>query len=83
MKATEVVVGGALTEDGQLVLDEKPNLPPGRVKVWLRPLDRTAASGAGLLDSSPRFSSLHAASGTGPRATDGWLPGQGAAAVRK
>jgi hypothetical protein len=37
MKAIEVVVEGALTEDGQLVLDEKPNLPPGRVKVWLQP----------------------------------------------
>jgi hypothetical protein len=27
-----------LQEDGTLVLDEKPNLPPGRVQVLLRPM---------------------------------------------
>jgi hypothetical protein len=37
MDAIEVVVEGALTEDGQLLLDERPNLPAGRVRVLVRP----------------------------------------------
>jgi len=36
MGAREVVVRGALTADGNLVLDEKPDLPPGRVQITLR-----------------------------------------------
>jgi hypothetical protein len=63
MKATEVVVEGALTEDGQLVLDEKPNLPPGRVKVLLRPLDRTAPSEGGLLQAVKELQAAQEARG--------------------
>src|SRR4051812_43957308 len=33
-----VEVQGTLREDGTLVLDEKPNLPPGRVKVTVEPV---------------------------------------------
>jgi hypothetical protein len=29
---------GTLREDGTLVLDEKPNLPPGRVRVIVQPI---------------------------------------------
>lgn len=36
MNPTEVVVQGTLNPDGTLQLDEKPNLPPGRVQVVLR-----------------------------------------------
>ena len=36
MSLTETVIEGTLDADGTLVLDEKPNLPPGRVKVVLR-----------------------------------------------
>jgi hypothetical protein len=36
MSLTEVVLEGTLNPDGTLVLDEKPNLSPGRVKVVLR-----------------------------------------------
>lgn len=36
MSQTEVVIEGTLQADGTLVLDEKPNLPPGRVRVVLR-----------------------------------------------
>src|SRR4051794_27953291 len=36
MSQTETVIEGTLRPDGTLVLDEKPNLPPGRVKVVLR-----------------------------------------------
>jgi len=33
-----VVVRGAVTPEGQLVLDELPNVPPGRVEVTVRVL---------------------------------------------
>jgi len=36
MATTEVVVQGAVTADGQLVLDEPPDVPPGRVEVTVR-----------------------------------------------
>ena len=36
MSLTETIVEGTLQSDGTLVLDEKPNLPPGRVTVVLR-----------------------------------------------
>ncbi len=37
MSLTVIVIQGTLQGDGTLVLDEKPNLPPGRVTVVLRP----------------------------------------------
>jgi hypothetical protein len=36
MSLTEVVIEGTLKPDGTLDLDQKPNLPPGRVTVVLR-----------------------------------------------
>jgi hypothetical protein len=38
MSATIVEIQGTLQPDGTLVLDEKPNLPPGRVKVTVEPV---------------------------------------------
>ncbi len=38
MPTNAVEVQGTLREDGTLVLDDKPNLPPGRVKVTVEPL---------------------------------------------
>ena len=35
---TQVVVQGTLKPDGTLELDEKPNLPPGRVQLVMVPL---------------------------------------------
>ena len=35
MNSTQAVVQGTLKPDGTLELDEKPNLPPGRVRVSL------------------------------------------------
>jgi len=37
MSLTETVIEGTIQPDGTLVLDEKPNLPAGRVTVVLRP----------------------------------------------
>jgi len=36
MSLTEIEVTGTLHADGTLVLDEKPNVPPGRVTVVVR-----------------------------------------------
>lgn len=38
MNITEIVVEGTLKPDGTLELDQKPNLPPGRVTVRMQPL---------------------------------------------
>jgi hypothetical protein len=38
MSLTEAVIEGTLKPDGTLVLDRKPNLPPGRVTIRLQPL---------------------------------------------
>lgn len=38
MTANAIEVRGTLREDGTLALDDKPNLPPGRVKVTVEPV---------------------------------------------
>jgi hypothetical protein len=38
MTTTAIEIQGTLREDGTLLLDEKPNLPPGRVKVTVEPV---------------------------------------------
>src|SRR5437764_2356923 len=38
MTVNAVAIQGTLREDGTLLLDEKPNLPSGRVKVTLEPV---------------------------------------------
>jgi hypothetical protein len=38
MTPTAIEIQGTLREDGTLVLDNKPNLPPGRVKVTGEPM---------------------------------------------
>jgi hypothetical protein len=43
MVRTETVIEGTIQPDGSLVLDEKPNLPAGRVTVVLRRMVEDAA----------------------------------------
>jgi hypothetical protein len=38
MTTNAIEIQGTLREDGTLVLDDKPNLPPGRVKVTVEPV---------------------------------------------
>jgi hypothetical protein len=38
MSLTETVIEGTIHPDGTLELDQKPNLPPGRVTVRMQPL---------------------------------------------
>jgi hypothetical protein len=44
MSLPEIVIEGTLKADGTLELDQKPNLPPGRVQVVLRLTQEPAAS---------------------------------------
>ncbi|MBM3499710.1 MAG: hypothetical protein FJX74_13705 [Armatimonadetes bacterium] len=52
MAAAEVVVQGAVTVEGQLILDQQPDLPPGRVEVTVRALQSEAA------EEHPMFQAL-------------------------
>jgi hypothetical protein len=46
MIANTVEIEGTLQADGQLILDEKPALPPGRVRVTLQAINNEAESTA-------------------------------------
>lgn len=43
MSLNETVIEGTIQPDGTLVLDEKPNLPPGRVQVIMQALPELPA----------------------------------------
>jgi len=43
MNLTPVAMTGTLRPDGTLVLDQKPALPPGRVRLVMQPLPEDAA----------------------------------------
>ncbi len=47
MSLHEIVVEGTLKPDGTLELDQKPNLPPGRVQVVLRSAEEPAPTQEG------------------------------------
>jgi len=55
MGATEAVIEGVLTEDGQLILDERPNLPPGRVRVAVQAVSETPETGETMFDVLERI----------------------------
>jgi hypothetical protein len=50
MSINQIAVQGTLKEDGTLVLDEKPNLPPGRVEVRIWPAKAPDPTGPGWWD---------------------------------
>ncbi len=50
MAAHEVLVRGAITPDGRLILDEQPDLPAGRVEVVVRPVEEAESVAATLLE---------------------------------
>lgn len=45
------IVQATLKPDGTLELDQKPNLPPGRVQVIVQPLPPSPAARRGLVDA--------------------------------
>ena len=87
MSRTETVVAGTLKPDGTLELDEKPNLPAGRVTVVLRPQAEVVLPGddpfrqrmeaLGPSDDGPtlRFREYHAGRSPQDRAGMGRTPG--------
>ncbi len=48
---TTAVVQATLKPDGTLELDQKPNLPPGRVQVIVQPLPPASTARRGLVDA--------------------------------
>ena len=67
MAAAEVVLRGAVTTDGRLLLEGEPGLPPGRVEVILRPIEGAARPGPPAVRHAPAH--LGAPGGEGrPRA---------------
>jgi hypothetical protein len=63
MTATVVELQGTLRPDGTLVLDTKPDLPPGRVRVTVQALE----AGADVIEVLQRIHEEQAASGHVPR----------------
>ena len=65
--ATPVVeIQGTLQADGTLVLDEKPNLPPGRVRVTVQPSEVQGD----VIDVLRRIHAEQAARGHVPRSRE-------------
>jgi hypothetical protein len=55
MQSHSVVVRGTLKADGTLELDEKPNLPPGPVKVVLHVMNAEGQEGPGWWETLERI----------------------------
>ena len=72
MNLTETVIEGTLKPDGTLELDEKPNLPPGRVKVVLQAVQRKPSQvlGQGYFRVMQEIRTDQRARGHVPRSTD-------------
>ena len=74
VETKEVVVTGTLKADGTLELDEGPDLPPGRVRVWLRtlaaPAEDEATEGETLTETLERIWADRRARGVKPRTVE-------------
>jgi hypothetical protein len=69
--ATNVVeVEGTLRPDGTLVLDRKPNLPPGPVRVTLQPVSGAASGPGDVIEVLRRIHAEQAATGHVPRSRE-------------
>jgi hypothetical protein len=66
MNGLVVEVEGTLRADGILVLDARPNLPPGRVRVTLQPADARPD----VMEVLQRIRAEQAASGHVPRSRE-------------
>jgi hypothetical protein len=67
MSETQIVVEGALQPDGTLVLDEKPNLPPGRVRVTMQAVPAPVGPEDGFMARMERIWAAQDARGHVPR----------------
>ena len=66
MTVPSVEVQGTLQADGTLVLDARPNLPPGRVRVRVQPVEAPAD----VMEVLRRIHAEQAASGHVPRSRE-------------
>jgi hypothetical protein len=70
MTANSIEIQGTLREDGTLVLDEKPNLPPGRVKVTMQLAQSTEADGSDVVAVLKQIHAAQATRGHVPRSVE-------------
>jgi hypothetical protein len=70
MTPNAIEIQGTLREDGTLVLDEKPNLPPGRVKVVLQPAHLHEGDGNDAIAVLDRIHNAQARRGYAPRSVE-------------
>src|SRR5689334_25421426 len=68
MSANTIEMKGTLQADGKLILDKKPALPPGRVRVALRAIENESAPGADVLVVLQRIRAAQDARSYVPRA---------------
>jgi hypothetical protein len=65
-----LVLEGTLTPDGTLQLDERPNLPAGRVRVTVQPLAQEAPPGDTLMSRMQAVWAAQKARGYTPRSRE-------------
>ena len=67
MSTSAIEIQGTLREDGTLLLDQHPNLPPGRVKVTVEPANSAAADGNDVVSVLDRIHAAQRLRGHVPR----------------
>lgn len=67
MSEAPVVMSGTLRPDGTLLLDERPNLPPGRVRVTMQAVAPPAGPEDGFMARMEKVWAEQAARGHVPR----------------
>jgi hypothetical protein len=67
MTNNAIELQGTLREDGTVVLDDMPNLPPGRVKVMVQPANPAEGDGNDVITVLKRIHAAQALRGHVPR----------------
>jgi hypothetical protein len=70
MNETQVVIDGTLQSDGTLELDERPNLPPGRVRVIMQAVTVPLPTRVGLMERMEAVWADQKARGEVPRSRE-------------
>ena len=63
MTTSAIEIQGTLLEDGTVLLDQKPDLPPGRVKVMMQRADPTDGDANGVISVLERIHASQALRG--------------------
>jgi hypothetical protein len=70
MTTSAIEIQGTLREDGTLLLDQHPNLPPGRVKVTVQPAYSASTDGNDVVSVLDRIHAAQALRGHIPRSVE-------------